>query len=213
MKVLITGFDPFGGETINPAFSAVNMIKDTICGAEIIKIEIPTVFKLASKAIENAINEHKPQIVILVGQAGGRSEIAVERIGINLDDARIPDNKGNQPIDELIEPNGKNAYFSNLPVKAIVESLKDNAIPAVVSYSAGTFVCNHVLYSLMHLIELESLDIRGGFVHVPFLPEQVVNKGNVSSMSLETIREAIEVIISAAIKHSTDIKAVGGSIY
>lgn len=213
MKVLVTGFNPFGGESVNSALKAVELLGNKIADAEIIKVEIPTVFRKSVEAIESAIIMHKPQIVILVGQAGGRSDIAIERVAINLDDARIRDNENNQPIDEVIYSDGKNAYFSSLPVKAVMASLKENGIPSAISNTAGTFVCNHVFYSLMYLIEKKYNNIRGGFIHVPFLPEQVVNLLNVSSMSLETIKNGMEIIIESTINHKDDVRSVGGSIY
>jgi len=212
MKVLLTGFDPFGGESINPAYEAVALVPDMIQSHEIIKLEIPTVFRKSIQVIQAAIIEHQPDIVLAIGQAGGRMAIAVERVGINVDDGRIADNEGNQPIDEVIEKDGANAYFSNLPIKIMVEAIKAQNIPAVVSNSAGTYVCNHVLYGIMHLINTNYKDIRGGFIHVPFLPQQVVN-GNMASMSLEMITKGIEIAIETAILNNTDEKLIGGSIF
>lgn len=212
MKVLLTGFDPFGGETVNPAYEAVKLVKEVIQSHEIIKIEIPTVFGKSVQVIEKAIDKHQPDIVLAIGQAGGRMALAVERVGINVDDGRIPDNEGNQPIDEVIEPEGANAYFSNLPIKKMVEAIKAQHIPAVVSNSAGTYVCNHVLYGIMHLVNTKYKDIRGGFIHVPYLPEQVV-AGNTPSMSLEMIKRGIEIAIETAISNDTDEKLIGGSIF
>ncbi|MBI9012568.1 MAG: pyroglutamyl-peptidase I [Clostridiales bacterium] len=212
MKVLLTGFDPFGGESINPAYEAVALVPDMIQTHDIIKLEIPTVFRKSIQVIESAIIEHQPDIVLAIGQAGGRMAIAVERVGINVDDGRIADNEGNQPIDEVIERDGKNAYFSNLPIKKMVEAIKAQNIPAVVSNSAGTYVCNHVLYGIMHLINTKYKDIRGGFIHVPFLPQQVVN-GNMASMSLDLITRGIEIAIETAVSNYTDEKLVGGSIF
>ncbi len=212
MKVLLTGFDPFGGESINPAYEAVALVPDMIQTHEVIKLEIPTVFRKSIQVIEAAIIEHQPDIVLAIGQAGGRMAIAVERVGINVDDGRIADNEGNQPIDEVIEKDGANAYFSNLPIKKMVEAIKAQNIPAIVSNSAGTYVCNHVLYGIMHLINTKHKDIRGGFIHVPFLPQQVVN-GNMASMSLDIITRGIEIAIETAVSNNTDEKLIGGSIF
>jgi len=212
MKVLLTGFDPFGGETVNPAYEAVKMVNDTIEGATVIKIEIPTVFKKAVNVIDQAIQEHQPDIVLAIGQAGGRAAIAVERVGINVDDARIPDNEDQQPIDETIFEDGQNAYFSNLPIKRMVDEMKKVNIPALVSNTAGTYVCNHVLYSIMYLIDKKYPTKRGGFIHVPYLPEQVLGK-NQPSMSLEMISKGIETAVRTAIIHERDVKVTGGSIY
>ncbi len=212
MKVLVTGFDPFGGETINPAYEAVKLVNDNIEGAEIIKIEIPTVFGKSMTVIDKAIQKYQPDVVLAIGQAGGRTSMAVERVGINVDDARIPDNDGQQPIDEIIYEDGENAYFSNLPIKKMVFEMQNENVPAVVSNTAGTYVCNHVLYSIMYLIDKKYNNLRGGFIHVPFLPEQVKDK-NMPSMSLEMIKKGIEVAIKTAVKNESDEKLVGGSIF
>ena len=212
MKVLVTGFDPFGGETINPAYEAVKLVNDNIEGAEIIKIEIPTVFGKSMTVIDEAIQKYQPDVVLAIGQAGGRTSMAVERVGINIDDARIPDNDGQQPIDEIIYEDGKNAYFSNLPIKKMVFEMQNENVPAVVSNTAGTYVCNHVLYSIMYLIDKKYNNLRGGFIHVPFLPEQVKDK-NMPSMSLEMIKKGIEIAIKTAVKNESDEKLVGGSIF
>ena len=174
MKVLITGFDPFGGESVNPALEAVKLLPNTISGAEVIKIEIPTVFRKSLEHIENAIEKHNPDIVISIGQAGGRFGIMPERVAINIDDARIKDNEGNQPIDQPIYEDGQSAYFSSLPIKAMVKEMNENGIPGSVSNTAGTFVCNHVMYGLLYLIDKKYPNIKGGFIHVPFIPNQVI---------------------------------------
>ncbi|MGL5354824.1 MAG: pyroglutamyl-peptidase I [Clostridium sp.] len=212
MKVLITGFDPFGGENINPALEAVKLLPNTIEGAEIIKLEIPTVFRKALEKIEEAIIENKPSIVIAVGQAGGRFGVTPERVAINLDDARIKDNEGNQPIDISIFKDGENAYFSPLPIKAMVKEMTDGGIPATVSNTAGTFVCNHVMYGILYLAEKKYPGIKGGFIHVPYIPSQVVSKPTMPSMSLVDISKGLELSIKAAILNDEDIKAIGGEI-
>ena len=187
MKILVTGFDPFGGEPINPAIESVKRLPDNIEGAEIIKLEIPTVRKKSLEKIEKAINEHNPDVILSIGQAGGRFDISIERVGINLDDFRIPDNEGNQIIDEPVFPDGENSYFVKLPVKSMVQNVQKNNIPASVSYTAGTFVCNHVLYGVLYLIEKKYKGKKSGFIHIPFLPQQVVDKRNMPSMELNTI--------------------------
>lgn len=212
MKVLMTGFDPFGGESINPAFEAVKLIPDHIAGAEVVKVEIPTVFRESSKALEAAIETHQPDVVICVGQAGGRFDITVERVAINIDDARIPDNKGNQPLDEVIYEDGENAYFASLPVKAMVKHVTENQIPCSVSYTAGTFVCNHIMYSLLYMIDKKYPNIKGGFIHVPYLNQQVMDKKNMPYMPVEHIAKGLELCIEAAINNKEDIKKVGGEI-
>ena len=212
MKILVTGFDPFGGEPINPAIESVKRLPDNIAGAEIIKLEIPTVRKKSLEKIEKAINEHNPDIILSIGQAGGRFDISIERVGINLDDFRIPDNEGNQTIDEPIFPDGENSYFVKLPVKAMVQNVQKNNIPASVSYTAGTFVCNHVLYGVLYLIEKKYNGKKSGFIHIPFLPQQVVDKRNMPSMELNTIVKGLTAAIEAIVKNDEDIKEVGGTV-
>ena len=212
MKILITGFDPFGGENINPALEAVKKLPTTILNSEVIKIEIPTVFEKSLQKIEENIIKHNPDVVISVGQAGGRFGITPERVAINIDDARIKDNEGNQPIDIKIFEDGENAYFSNLPIKAMVKEMTDNGIPASVSNTAGTFVCNHVMYGVLYLIDKKYPNIKGGFIHVPYIPSQVVTKPNNPSMSIDDIAKGLELCIKAVIENSSDIKTVGGTI-
>ena len=212
MKILITGFDPFGGENINPALEAVKKLPDTILGQEVIKIEIPTVFRKSLEKIEENIEKHNPDVVISVGQAGGRFGVTPERVAINMDDARIKDNEGNQPIDISIYEDGQAAYFSNLPIKAMVKEMTDNGIPASVSNSAGTFVCNHVMYGILYLVDKKYPNIRGGFIHVPYIPSQVTTKPNTPSMSIDDISKGLELSIKAIIENSSDIKTVGGTI-
>ena len=212
MKILVTGFDPFGGEPINPAIESVKRLPDNIAGAEIIKLEIPTVRKKSLEKIEKAINEHNPDVILSIGQAGGRFDISIERVGINLDDFRIPDNEGNQIIDEPIFSDGENSYFVKLPVKAMVQNVQKNNIPASVSYTAGTFVCNHVLYGVLYLIEKKYKGKKSGFIHIPFLPQQVVDKRNMPSMELNTIVKGLTAAIEAIVKNNEDIKEVGGTV-
>lgn len=212
MKILVTGFDPFGGEPINPAIESVKKLPDNIAGAEIIKLEIPTVWKKSIDKIEEAIIEHNPDVILSIGQAGGRFDITVERVGINIDDFRIKDNEGNQVIDEPVFSDGDTAYFSNLPVKAIVENIQKYKVPASVSYTAGTFVCNHVLYGVRYLIEKKYKGKKSGFIHIPFLPEQVTDKRNTPSMSLDCIVTGLTAAIEAIITNDKDIKKSGGTV-
>lgn len=207
MKVLVTGFDPFGGEKINPAFEAVKLLPDTIVGAQIIKLEIPTVFTRSADVVEKAIKEHQPDIVIDVGQAGGRSCMTVEKVAINLAEARIPDNDGEQPLDEPLRADGETAYFATVPVKAMVENMREHGIPAHISYTAGTYVCNAVMYNVLYLLDKKYPGVRGGFIHVPFESGQVVDKANGTPfMSLEMIAKGIEYSIEAAVKNEADVK-------
>ena len=211
MKVLVTGFDPFGGESINPAWEAVKVIKDEIAGAEVVKI--PTVVGKSISKIHDKMVEINPDIVIAVGQAGGRFGVTPERVAINVTDARIPDNEGNQPIDEVIFEDGDAAYFSNLPVKAMVQAIKDAGYPSVLSNTAGTYICNHVMYGILYYIQKEFPNVRGGFIHVPYATSQVVNKPNTASMSLADITASLEAAIKAAVENQADIKAIGGETH
>jgi len=212
-KILVTGFEPFGGEPVNPALEAVKLLNGKeITGYEVVTREIPTVFGKAIHSLKVSIDEINPDMVICVGQAGGRSTITPERVAINVDDARITDNENNQPIDTEIVPGGPSAYFSKLPVKAMVKIMHENGIPASVSNTAGTFVCNHIFYGLMNYLDTSGKDIRGGFIHIPFLPEQIVRNPGHPSMSLELIVKGLELSIEAAILNETDIVAVGGEI-
>lgn len=202
-KILLTGFDPFGGEKINPATKVANKFDEKeINGFKIETLEIPTVYKKSINKIKKKIDEIDPEIVISIGQAGGRFDISIERVAINIDDYRIKDNEGNQPVDKPINPEGKNAYFSNLPIKNIVEKINKKGIPAIVSNSAGTFVCNHVMYGVLDYIYQKKLDIKAGFIHIPFLPSQVVNKEQKASMSLNTAEKGLELAIKATIENS-----------
>ena len=211
MKILVTGFDPVGGESKNPATEAVKKLPDNIKGAEIVKLEIPTVFKKSSDVIENKLKSDNFDYLLCIGQAGGRYEITPERVAINIDDARIPDNEGNQPIDEVIREDGEIAYFSELPIKAMVDYMKKGGVPAAVSNTAGTFVCNHIMYNAIYLSKKFN-NLKAGFIHVPFLPEQVLDKKETPSMSLETIVKGLTLSIEAMIDYYDfdDLKLVGG---
>lgn len=213
MKILVSGFDPFGGEKINPAIESVKLLPDEIKGAKIIKLEIPTVARKSLKKLEEVIEIEKPDVVINVGQAGGRTDITVERVGINMDDFRIKDNEGNQPIDEKIAKDGPDAYLVTIPIKAMVQKMIENKIPASVSNTAGTFVCNHVCYGMAHLASTKYPNMRTGFIHIPFLPEQVVDKRNMPSMPLEMIAKGLEYAIEAIIENKEDIKVEGGATH
>ena len=210
MKVLITGFDPFGGEKINPAWEAVRALPDNIDGIEVVKLQIPTVFKKSAKKLFENIDSVKPDVVICVGQAGGRYEFSVERVAINVDDGRIPDNDGYQPVDSPVFEDGENAYFSTLPIKAIVEEVKKAGIPAAVSNTAGTYVCNHIMYSLLYYLNKNNLNIKGGFIHVPFIHKQVVEKKNTPYMELTRITKALEISIKAIRDYEKDLVISGG---
>ena len=215
MKCLVTGFDPFGGEAINPALEAVKLLPEEINGAKIVKLEIPTVFGKSAEVVQAKIEEIQPDVVLNIGQAGGRFAISPERVAINVDDARIPDNEGNQPVDEAIQPQGQPAYFSQLPIKAMVAAMKEAGIPAVVSNTAGTFVCNHIMYQVQYMIDTKYPTLKGGFIHVPFIPEQVVDKPGQPAMSLQDIAKGLEAAIGAIVDYQgkEDNKSIGGAIH
>lgn len=202
MKVLVTGFMPFGGETVNPAYEAVKRLPDTIAGADIAKVEIPVVYKKGPAAVEAAIDAEKPDMVLCVGQAGGRSQITPEFVGINYANFRIPDNEGFQPLAVKLEADGPDAYFATIPVQAMADACCAKGIPAAVSYTAGTYCCNEVLYSLLYALDHRHPGVRGGFVHVPYLDTQAVSqKGGTPSMALERIAEGLEAMIETMITH------------
>ena len=169
-KLLITGFEPFGGESINPSWEAVSRLPSTINDRSLTKLLIPVVFEKAATAVIKAADEINPDVILCIGQAGGRNAITPELVGINLRHASIPDNDGNKPCDEPINSNGDTAYFSTLPVRKIADAVRDAGIPSHVSYSAGAYVCNDVLYSLLH--HFKDTDTRVGFVHIPYSAEQ-----------------------------------------
>lgn len=200
MKIVVTAFEPFGGEAINPANEALQLLEEEVQGVKIVKLVVPTVFGKAINTIETVLEKEKPNVVICIGQAGGRADITVERIAINIDDAKMADNEGNMPVDKPIIKDGPAAYFSTLPIKKIVEKIKDHGIPASVSNSAGTFVCNHLMYGLLDTIDKQKLNTIGGFIHVPYIPQQTLEKINTPSMSLEDITRAIRCAIEVSIE-------------
>jgi pyroglutamyl-peptidase len=204
-RVLLTGFEPFGGETVNPSWVAVQAVARNWSGPEeIIPVQLPVVF---DDSIDRAIAEHSPDLVISVGQAGGFATIELERVAINVQDARIPDNSGAQPIDEPVVEGGPAAHFSSLPIKAAVAAVQAAGIPASVSQSAGTYTCNHVFYRLRHL------GAHGGFVHVPFATEQLDGRDIDSPSLLQSlITEAVRIVVRTALDVSADVKLTGGAL-
>lgn len=169
-KLLITGFDAFGKGQINPSWEAVKLLPDTISDFEVHKLEIPTVFGLATRKVLEKAAEVQPDVILCVGQAGGRDAVTPERIGVNIRDAKIPDNAGNQPVGQLVAEDGPAAYFATVPVMAMAQAIRDARIPGAVSNSAGAFVCNDTLYGLLH--HYAGSNVKVGFIHVPWLPEQ-----------------------------------------
>ncbi len=201
MRILLTAFDPFGGESVNPAQEAVECVSDEVRGAQVVKCIVPTVFGKSIDTVYEAICREKPDVVLCIGQAGGRVGLTVERVAINLNDARIHDNDGKQPRDTKIYEDGENAYFASLPVKEMVEGIKAEGVPASISYTAGTFVCNHLMYGVLYKIAKEFPGMRGGFMHVPFLHEQVISKPGTPSLSKEDIVKGIEAAIKAIVEN------------
>ncbi|MDH5161892.1 pyroglutamyl-peptidase I [Heyndrickxia oleronia] len=212
-KVLVTGFDPFGEDQINPALEAVKQLEGKIIDdVTIVTQEVPTVFHESIKVVTQAIEVHQPDVVICVGQAGGRTQVTPERVAINIDDARIPDNKANQPIDETIIEDGPVAYWSTLPNKRIVHNMRKAGVPSAVSNTAGTFVCNHLFYGVMDYLAKNAPHIRGGFIHIPFLPEQTIHN-TAPSLSLELIVRGLEIAAITAANEKEDIVEIGGAIH
>ncbi|MFI9048643.1 pyroglutamyl-peptidase I [Streptomyces sp. NPDC053427] len=212
-RVLLTGFEPFDGETVNPSWQAARAAADAPpAGLEVSAVELPCVYGTSLTALRVALEVTRPDIVVCVGQAGGRPDITVERVAINMDDARIPDVAGAEPVDEPIVPGGPAAYFSSLPIKACVAAVRAAGVPASVSNTAGTFVCNHVFYGLAHLIATELPGVRGGFVHVPYAPEQVVGKAQ-PSLSVGSMARALREIAATAARTRTDIRVAEGATH
>jgi pyroglutamyl-peptidase len=214
-RVLLTGFDPFGDDRLspnpmNPSWLAVRALHGKrIAGHHLVAAELPCVFDASITELRRLLRMHQPALVICVGQAGGRSAVSLERVAINVNDARIPDNSDEQPIDTPVVASGPAAYFSTLPIKAMLQALQRADIPAEVSQTAGTFVCNHVFYGLMHALATQRglKKARGGFVHVPFLPEQ-----GTPNLSLEVLINALRLAVLAALTTSVDVAAVAGAI-
>ena len=203
MKILLTAFEPFGGEAINPAKEALALVPNEVAGARIIKMEVPVVFGKAIKSVVQAMEREKPDAVLCVGQAGGRAGLTPERVSINIDDARIPDNVGNQPVDAPIFSDGEPAYFSSLPVKAMVQMIREAGVPASLSNTAGTYVCNHLMYGVLYHIDKSFPGMKGGFMHVPYMHEQVMDKQNTPSLSREDIARGIEAALTAIARNHT----------
>lgn len=212
--VLITAFEPFEGETINPSWEAVRQLDGKVIGgAKVVARQLPVVFGHALEKLWQAMDEIQPQRILAVGQAGGRSDFSVERVAINVDDARIPDNQNNQPVDEPVINDGPAAYFSTLPIKAIVAAVREAGIPASVSQTAGTFVCNHVMYGLLHRLHTRENAARGGFIHLPYLPEQAVKHPGAPSMAAASVIQALEIAIRVSLETQQDMRLAGGTLH
>ena len=209
--VLVTGFDPFAGESSNPSWEVCRMLPGTIAGLRVETLLVPCEFRRAIEVVAAAIGRHRPSLVVCLGQAGGRSHLSVERVAINVDDARAPDNGGARPIDEPIARDGPPAYFATLPIKAMAAAMRKAGVPTEVSNSAGTYVCNHLMYGVLHFIAASGTPARAGFIHVPYSEAQVVDKAGIAGMSLATMAKGVEAGIAAAIAHRSDIAASEGA--
>lgn len=210
--ILVSGFEPFGGESVNPSAQVAQTLHGRrIGGAPVVGIELPCAFGEAVAALRDALATHRPQLVLALGQAGGRCDLSLERVAINLDDARIADNRGVQPIDEPVQAGGPAAYFSTLPVKAMVAALRRAGVPASVSHSAGTFVCNHVFYGLQHLLVAQP-EVRSGFMHLPYLPEQAAGHSGAPSVALGMMVEGVAAALAAALVTAHDAKVSEGTL-
>ncbi|WP_423195190.1 MULTISPECIES: pyroglutamyl-peptidase I [unclassified Cupriavidus] len=214
--VLLTGFEPFDKEPVNPSWEAVRALDGERAGDDAIVVarQLPCVFGAAIASMEALLDDLKPALVIAVGQAGGRTELSIERVAINVDDARIADNAGAQPIDATIATDGPAAYFATLPIKAMVRDLRAAGVPALVSQTAGTFVCNHVFYGLMHALKRRGLTgTRGGFIHIPYLPEQAARHPGAPSLALDTLIRGLRVAVKTALGTDTDVREQGGQLH
>lgn len=206
-KILLTGFDAFGGATLNPSWLAVKALHGRqVLGHTVVAAQLPTVFDASLRELNTLLKKHRPALVVCVGQAGGRSALSLERVAVNVNDAPIEDNAGAQPVDTAVKQGAPVAYFTSLPIKAMLGALQQAGIAAEVSQTAGTFVCNHVFYGLMHTLATgrELKHTRGGFVHVPWLPEQ-----GTPSMALDDIVRGLHVAVRCAmrVQHDTALGA------
>ncbi|MFJ9040204.1 pyroglutamyl-peptidase I [Streptomyces sp. NPDC102406] len=212
-RVLLTGFEPFGGESVNPSWQAAERVAAAPPdGLAVTAVQLPCVFGESLTALRSALDRVRPELVVCLGQAGGRPGVTVERVAINVDDARIPDNAGAQPVDEPVVPGGPAAYFSSLPVKACVAAVRDAGVPVALSHTAGTFVCNHVAYGLAHLLATEHPGVRGGFVHVPWAPSQVLD-GSAPSLPAEVVADGVRALLATAATTTQDLRSTEGTTH
>jgi pyroglutamyl-peptidase len=208
-KILLTGFDAFGGATLNPSWLVARALHGRqILGHTVVAAQLPTVFDASLTALNALLEQHRPSLVICVGQAGGRQAISLERVAINVNDAPIADNAGGQPVDTPVKAGAPAAYFTRLPIKAMLAALQAHGVAAEVSQTAGTFVCNHVFYGLMHALatrrDLEHA--RGGFIHVPWLPEQ-----GTPSMALDDMVRGLRIAVRCALQVEQDTALGAGA--
>jgi pyroglutamyl-peptidase len=217
VRILVTGFEPFGGQSLNPSWEVARALNGwKLEGAQITSVQLPCVFAQALPTLQQALAQHRPDIVLALGQAEGRCDFSVERVAINVMDARIADNAGAQPIDVPVIAGGPAAYFSTLPIKSLVAGLKAAGFPASVSQTAGTFVCNQVFYALQHT--LAGLGVHSGFVHLPLLPEQAANwKGPTlpswpASLQIAAAQQALAVLVAHRLQGLSDAALSGGTL-
>jgi pyroglutamyl-peptidase len=214
-RVLITGFEPFDGESINPSWEVARRLDGWRCGEHAVVARLlPCAFHAIRDALDRELTALAPEIVICVGLAGGRVDVSLERVAINIDDARIPDNTGAQPVDRPVAADGPPAYFTTLPVKAILQRLRSAGLPAQVSNTAGTFVCNHTFYMVRHLTATTHRQVRrAGFIHIPYLPEQAARRPGVSSLALDSLVTALRIAIETSVEVAADIRLAAGALH
>jgi pyroglutamyl-peptidase len=209
--ILLTGFDAFGGEPVNPSWDAVSRLDgEMISGHRVATARLPVEFGGALRVLRDEIAKLEPALVLCVGQAGGRAQLSLERIAINLDDARIPDNAGASPVDQAIVADGPAAYFATLPIKAMLCELRDAGIPAEISQTAGTYVCNHVFYGLMHALRARP-GTRGGFIHIPYSPAQAARHPGAPSLPVDTVVAALRIALATALETTADRRIAAGA--
>lgn len=217
MRILVTGFEPFGGQSLNPSWEVARALHGLqLQGAQVVAVQLPCVFAQALPALQQALAQHTPDIVLALGQAEGRCDLSVERIAINVMDARIPDNAGAQPIDVPVIAGGPASYFSTLPIKSLVAGLRAAGFPASVSQTAGTFVCNQVFYALQHT--LAGQGVHSGFVHLPLLPEQAAHWPGPSlpswpvGLQIAAVKQALDLLVAHRLQGGADLPLGGGTL-
>lgn len=211
--VLLTGFEPFGGEPVNPSWEAVRQLEGwERRGHRVAARLMPCVFGTALDALERAVAETDPVALLAVGQAQSRTELSLERVAVNLDDARIPDNAGNRPVDAPVAADGPAAYFTSLPVKAMAAALRDAGIPAGLSHSAGSFVCNHLFYGACHLRAVRRPGLRVGFLHIPLAPEQAVRHPGMPSMAIDRVVAGLRIAVDTLLATGEDRHEAAGTL-
>lgn len=211
-QILLTGFDPFGGETINPSWEAAHALHGRrLAGHRVVALQLPTEFSGSMRALKAALRTIKPVIVLGIGQAGGRSRLSIERVAINVNDARIPDNAGEQPVDVPVIADAPAAYFSTLPIKAMLAAIQAQGLPAEISNSAGTYVCNQVAYAMAHLTA-KRRGVRSGFIHIPYLPAQAARHRDAPSMAQADIVRGLEIALRTAVRTGRDVPIAAGTL-